>query len=414
MASSHPLVQRAIYDDLPAARRRELHGRAAELVGGAEALGHRVAATTVTDGALGYELEVAACDAAKRGRPAVAARWLAQAAELSPRVDERERRLLDAFEMLLEPGDVAGAEALEPDVTRLAPSARASGLLGRLELLRGRGAVAEQLLLEAWDNHEPRMTSIGAAAAAQLAVYYNVAGRCTEALAWSDRAVEAGTGSPGGELVGLLLGAVALVFLGRVRAGFERVAFVPESPADLQLAASDALSVRGMLRLYSDDLRAARRDLVAAYERLRAGVPCVLPASAWRTLVRPSSGWGRGTTPSFTPNWRCRSRVMPIAYGISHSFMHTQRWCPPTAVNGSWRQSTSEWHWRRASPAVWRWRWLYREQLPPWWLRRARITRACSRHRRPSVPLDGSTSTGRQGISTGGPWKWRRSPVQAV
>ena len=49
MAFAHPLVWSAVYGDLSAARRRELHARAASLTSGERALAHRVAAAAGPD-----------------------------------------------------------------------------------------------------------------------------------------------------------------------------------------------------------------------------------------------------------------------------------------------------------------------------------------------------------------------------
>jgi DNA-binding CsgD family transcriptional regulator len=269
----HPLVHRAVYEDLSPARRRGLHRRAAALVGASEALDHRVAAATGVDPALAGELEAAAQDVATRGHLNEASRWLAQSASLSPNPADRDRRLLDAFGLLL-PLDVAGAAALEPDVRRLPPTARSNALLGQLRLLHGDGAVAEQLLLSSWNAHVPETeSSVGALAAGQLAFYCYVAGRPEDALMWAERAIASADGRSELEAVGLSLQGFALAALGRAREGLVRLASLPENANDVPLQATDGLLVRGVLRLYTDDLRGARRDLRTAAERVRAGVP---------------------------------------------------------------------------------------------------------------------------------------------
>ena len=58
VAFAHPLVWSAVYGDLSAARRRELHARAASLTSGERALAHRVAAAAGPDDALAADLEL--------------------------------------------------------------------------------------------------------------------------------------------------------------------------------------------------------------------------------------------------------------------------------------------------------------------------------------------------------------------
>ena len=269
----HPLVHRAVYEDISPERRRELHERAAVLVGGADALEHRVSAASGADLSLAEALEAAARQAGAGGRLNEASHWLAQSAALSGSSADRERRLLEAFALLL-PTDVAGAAALEPDVRRLAPSARSSALLGQLRLLHGDAVVAEQLLLNAWNAHvREEEPLVGALAAGQLGFYNYVAGRPTEALIWAQRTLESSQGHAELEAVGLVLEGFALAALGRARDAFARLAFLPENANDAPLQATDAVLVRGAMRLYTDDLGKARRDLLTAAERVRAGVP---------------------------------------------------------------------------------------------------------------------------------------------
>ena len=135
---SHLLVRRAVYGDLGPARRRQLHERAAGLVGRDGALGHRVAAAAGPDDGLAGELEAAGREARRLGRAAQAAAWLGQAAAVSSEPPEADRRLLDALEILVSCGEVAGAEVLAARVAAAGPGARRSGLLGALVATRCR------------------------------------------------------------------------------------------------------------------------------------------------------------------------------------------------------------------------------------------------------------------------------------
>ena len=65
---SHPLIRQAVYDDLGLGRRRWLHLRAAAIVGGPAALGHRAAAAVGSDAELAADLCVAAGAAVDMGK----------------------------------------------------------------------------------------------------------------------------------------------------------------------------------------------------------------------------------------------------------------------------------------------------------------------------------------------------------
>ena len=269
----HLLVQRAVYGDLSPARRHRLHQRAADLVDRDRALGHRVAAAAGPDDGLAGELEAAARQALDLGRTAQAAAWLAQAAASSEPA-AADRRLLDALEILVTYGEVAEAGILAARVAAAGPGARRSALLGALDFLAGRAAVAEDRLLAAWQAHDrARDASVGAAAATQLAVLCLVAGRITEAIEWGERAAAAGAAPPAVRHRALGVLAIALCVHGRGPEGLARLAFLPAAPAEVPRVYTDTLVLRGMARVWAEDLAGAIADLSTAAARLRAGVP---------------------------------------------------------------------------------------------------------------------------------------------
>ncbi len=271
---SHLLVQRAVYGDLSPARRHRLHERAAGLVDGDRALGHRVAAAAGPDDGLAGELEAAGRQALDLGRTAQAAAWLAQAATASSDPAAADRRLLDALEILVTYGEVAEADILAARVAAAGPGARRSGLLGALDFLAGRAALAEDRLLAAWQAHDRALdASVGAAAATQLAVLCLVAGRIPEAIEWGERAAAAGAAPPAVRHRALGVLAIALSVHGRGPEGLARLAFLPAAPAEVPRAYTDTLVLRGMARVWAEDLAGAIADLSTAAARLRAGVP---------------------------------------------------------------------------------------------------------------------------------------------
>jgi DNA-binding CsgD family transcriptional regulator len=270
---THLLMQRAVYEELSPISRRQLHGRAAALVGRDKALGHRVAAAVGPDDGLAAELEAAALESSRLGRTAQAAALLAQAAAASSQDPDGDRRLLDALEILVSYGEVAEAEILAARVAALPAGARRSGLLGALDLLADRPAAAEPKLLEAWQAHDrDREAHVGAASACLLVPLCLNAGRASEAIEWGERAVGAHGVPPALRHRALGILALALVFDGRVREGLARLGFLPAAPSEVAREDTDALVLRGMTRELAEDLPAAIADLSAAAARLRAGV----------------------------------------------------------------------------------------------------------------------------------------------
>ena len=197
VAFAHPLVWSAVYGDLGAARRRELHARAASLTGGERALAHRVAAAAGPDDGLAGELEAAAQQALATARAALAASLYSQAAGVSSTAAERERRELLALYSLLICGDMAGAQALAREAEHFTPSAFCNAVLGILDFFSGRMASARARLSEACDADDPgfrpptRSTALLLLAAAHL-----FDGDAEESVARCRQAVDASAAVP--------------------------------------------------------------------------------------------------------------------------------------------------------------------------------------------------------------------------
>jgi DNA-binding CsgD family transcriptional regulator len=272
IAFTHPLVHAAVRDDLGSAQRRRLHRAAARLVPAA-ALSHRVAAAVGPDDTLATDLEEAARKMTGASTVAQAAAWLAQASAASTGRAQQERRLLDALAVLVSSADVPGALALWPKVALLGPSARRSALLGHLDLLCGRGSVVEAHLLEAWQAHNPATEPmVGAAAATSLASYLCSLRRVEEALSWGERAVAASAGDPAAHLQALVVVALSLTLAGRGAEGLARLSGLAAAAAEVPLDLTDGLVMRGMCRLFTDDMTGAMADLSVSLARQRAGV----------------------------------------------------------------------------------------------------------------------------------------------
>ena len=99
----HAVIRAAVYDGIPLAQRRRLHGAAAaRLPAAGDRLLHRVAASAAPDEGLARDLEAHADALHEREQYREAARFLRQAAHASADPREAERRSLDAsFEAIL-------------------------------------------------------------------------------------------------------------------------------------------------------------------------------------------------------------------------------------------------------------------------------------------------------------------------
>jgi DNA-binding CsgD family transcriptional regulator/tetratricopeptide (TPR) repeat protein len=275
LAFTHPLYRAAIYADLSPTRRRELHARAAGVLAGRPRLAHRAAASPGPDEALASELEAAARAMAARGDAGASAWALEQAAALSPAAADREARLLDAAVVHLNSADTPAAARVLASCQ--ASSARRDALTGLLGVFTGSPST-ESRLLAAWHAHDRETERhIGARAATSLANWMVISGRPEQALTWADRAVD-GT-VPGTTLRAMARTAQAYALAADSRSldGLAALGFLPGPGSEVPVPETDALIMRGMLKLYSDDLPGAIADLGVAAARLRAGVPSTYP-----------------------------------------------------------------------------------------------------------------------------------------
>lgn len=145
LAFRHPLVRSAVYHSAAPAARRLAHQTLAAVIDRArdpdQRAAHLAAATLGPDEAVASELERSAERARMRGGFSAEAALLSWAADLSPRTNDRARRLLACTQAHLGSGDIAQAQAT---------LAKASGLddspLARAAEIRLRAALDFQLL----------------------------------------------------------------------------------------------------------------------------------------------------------------------------------------------------------------------------------------------------------------------------
>ena len=275
LAFVHPLYRAAIYADLSPTSRRELHARAAVVVGGRARLAHRAAASVGPDEALAAELASSAQAAAAAGDAGASAWALEQAAALSPAAQDREGRLLAAAGILLNTADTSAAARVLASCQ--ASSARRDALTGLLGVFTGSPG-AEARLLAAWRAHDPQTEGeIGARAATSLANWMVLSGRAEQALTWADRSVGGTAAGSALRIMALTARAYALAAAGRSGEGLAALGFLPRSGNEVPTSQTDALIMRGMLRVYADDLPGAIADLGVATARLRAGMASTYP-----------------------------------------------------------------------------------------------------------------------------------------
>jgi DNA-binding CsgD family transcriptional regulator len=272
---THPLYRAAVYADLSPTSRRGLHARAAELVAGRAGLAHRVAASVGPDEDLARQLEESARSSADLGELGASAWALEQAASLSLTAEDRERRLLDAAVAQLYAVDTSAAARVLASCQ--ASSARRDALTGLLGVLTGSPG-AEGRLLAAWEAHDPEgEREIGARAATSLANWMVLSGRPDQAIEWGGRAV--GRTIPDSALWAMARTAQAYGFAaaGRSPEGLAVLDFLPASGNEVPVSGTDALIMRGMLKVYVDDLGGSIADLGVAAARLRTGLPTTYP-----------------------------------------------------------------------------------------------------------------------------------------
>lgn len=253
----HRLTRAAVYNSLDPGRRSALHARAATVIAGDAALGHRVTATRGKDADLAAELADRAAAEAERGSWVLAAGHFESAAHLDPDASRRERFLLDAAGNYLRGGERAKAATLAEKVT--ADSARGCYLLGHLALDSGRLEEAGRLLEQAWQG-DP---DLGAPLAIQLGQLALGQARAEEAVTWGHRAMtSAGDDVRARPAAGCVV-ALGLAFGGR---GEEALALLEDIPIEQSKGTSadlDRVLLRGAVRSLTEDLGAAGADLAA-------------------------------------------------------------------------------------------------------------------------------------------------------
>lgn len=273
---THPLVRSAIYQDLGPARRSQLHGEAARLTSGPDAVGHLAAAALAPSEAVAAELEAAGVAEFAQNRLAFAQEHLDASVRLSPPSLHRQRRVLEAVEAHLWAGEPARARVYADEAAATEPGPYRDYVLGCLARSEGRFGDARPLLQSAWrsldtglnDSARPTLHGPGslvAKVAVTLAALAVLRMAPDEAVTFARAALAAG----GSAAIAHLARAVELVALGLGGAGGEALGLTGTAPAEG--VEVHELVGRGIVRLWTDDLAGAHRDLSVAVARVQAG-----------------------------------------------------------------------------------------------------------------------------------------------
>ena len=269
---AHPLFRQAVYQSLGAGRRRELHRRAAAATAGDVALAHRSTAAVGPDQELATDLDDAASGAVLAGNLSQAARYRQQAAAVTVRGPERNERILSAFELLVRSADAALADAARPDVEQLPASSRRDTALGQHALVAARPLEAQTLLRTAWDAREQHPDAgAGAEAAFGLGILLGISGGFTESALWLKRALASAAGNEPWLGTGRGMLAVLETLSGATSEALGLFRDLPERAAMVPLAQTDAVTYRGLVKVWTGDLEGAVDDLALVTSRMQAG-----------------------------------------------------------------------------------------------------------------------------------------------
>ena len=275
---THELVRAAVQDTLTETQRASLHGRAARVLEGLDALGHELRAASTPDPGLVGRVREAARELVAAGAWVHAATLLRDVAPFATSTRDRQVLGLEAAVHLLEAGRPLGplhGVALEARDQPLA-----AHVLGRLALSEGDVATAERYLERAWAGREESGASPTAATtAALLGVVAQHRRRFDLAATWARRSLTAGPGAA--------IGATMLAIAVALDAGtdtalgeLDRLVATSAGPAR-----ADALSGRGMVRLWAGDLEGSRTDLEDACRLLERANAIVATANARAALA---------------------------------------------------------------------------------------------------------------------------------
>ncbi|MGW2282114.1 helix-turn-helix transcriptional regulator [Streptomyces sp. NPDC001770] len=343
VALVHGLQRDAVYAGIGPGRRRALHNAAAEVVGSGAAWAHRVAAATSDDPSLAADLERSANTEALAGRNALAATRLLWASSLSDDRLERERRLLTACAQWLLTLQPWAAVPLRAQVEECAEGTLRSCVLGVMDLLEGRLAVAEARLTEAWQEAlaDPDASWVAILAGTFLTVITirQCRGARTADIAGKTLAIgdlDAGTS----DFIRAVLATGRMWDQGPGAALLD-VAHLPVEAAEASNDQLATLATRGVMHLFLGRLTAARADLVTVAHRDRLGAGSKLShlSSSLLAVVEYLAGdWNASESAA--------DRALAIAAAHDHVLGDAATWFAAVCVQAG------RGHWEAAQQSV--------------------------------------------------------------
>jgi DNA-binding CsgD family transcriptional regulator len=270
---AHPLLGSAAYAAADAPRRREVHGRLAELLEQPEERARHLAlASEAPDAGVAAALEQGADQAWRRGTPEAAAELALQAVTFTAPGDERyARRQVTAARLLVAAGDMPEARHVLETAMEGAGSAHdrfeACQLLAEIERRAGNARAAVELMsragAEAVDAPDLR-----AQAMRDLAMHHTLAGQISDAEPCITEAVAAAevVGDPALIATTLVARAVFDFFAGRGldHDAMDRALPMSRHDADVPLEYRVDTGFSSLLS-YSDELDAARALVEPAF-----------------------------------------------------------------------------------------------------------------------------------------------------
>ncbi|HET7744430.1 MAG TPA: AAA family ATPase [Gaiellaceae bacterium] len=274
---THPLLTAGLYETTDPSRRRQVHGRLAELVEDPEARARHLAASVdVPTEAVADALEDAARYARGRGALPAAALLLERARELTPSSlpAEQERRTVDAARLHFGSGDSSRAQALLQDVLRGAVGssrARALETLARIKSLEAQAASIE-LFQQAIDAAEGDSEILAAAHEGVATCLLQTRERLPDSLQHVRLAVElafeVGDEGLAAEALGTRLLVETLLGLGTAAETAEQALALEEMAQARRVMAQPLVNV-ALHRWWTDQLGPAREALLEMLGRSR-------------------------------------------------------------------------------------------------------------------------------------------------
>jgi RNA polymerase sigma factor (sigma-70 family) len=255
--------------------RSGLHRRCAQLGNGQDALRHRIAAIDGVDDALAADLRRAADRRMRSHDLGGAAYYLQRAMDCTQPGPERTGLLLRAVEALLIVGKHSAVREYQGELERAPASPWRDYVLGYQLLLAGEPDRATRLLrgaLDALARGEPvpadAPADLRARIAAQLGVLGVVLLSYPQMLEYGTAAVAAGSDDPAVRGLAWVAQTLGMTLAGD---GAAALALLADAGEPSSASGLEALAARGIIRLWTDDLAGAAKDLHDLFGRCARG-----------------------------------------------------------------------------------------------------------------------------------------------